>query len=380
MQTTVVVKAGSIRSNGLSRSTQTLSPCRSRTSQGLLSQPVFSCPSGINARIPRLLQRPSKEGLHEVIAWVWGSVRHGNAMEQYSWAHSVLIRTLFPEGMSYGRANLEASCLLLHHVLVACTLVELHKAFRRRMPQRWACRVARVLSAGWFRLIQDLDTSLVVHVRVWVLHKVGLWSGLHVSHNIYGACRLGRKDANEPWYRLLTRKLWRIRFFPLALAIFPTISQTSAAEALAISMEASMGNARDVAEERRLRCKGENAMVRAPRRRPSSWRRRKRQPWGRIWGCSAATEALSNRSHVKPVQFPGALELDVLFSLLCTAQIQCVLWFSRSSSSVGSLQAGAVPAVLCERFEPVKLSVDPAAEVAAVGNCIISVWSVQTCL
>ena len=47
----------------------------------------------------------------------------------------------------------------------ACTLVELPQAFRRRKPQRGACRVARVLSVGWFRLIQDLDTSLVVFLR-----------------------------------------------------------------------------------------------------------------------------------------------------------------------------------------------------------------------
>ena len=38
-----------------------------------------------------------------------------------------------------------------------------------------------------------------------------------------------------------------VRFFPLA--VFPTISQTLAAEALAISVKAPMGNARDAAEE-----------------------------------------------------------------------------------------------------------------------------------
>ena len=57
-----------------------------------------------------------------------------------------------------------------------------------------------------------------------------------------------------------------VRFFPLA--VFPTISQTYAAEALAISMEAPMGNARDSAEELRLRRKWDNAKVRA-RRLPS---------------------------------------------------------------------------------------------------------------
>ena len=54
--------------------------------------------------------------------------------------------------------------------------------------------------------------------------------------------RPGLKDANKPRYRLLRRKLWRVRSLPLA--IFYTISHTLAAEALAISMEAPMGNAR----------------------------------------------------------------------------------------------------------------------------------------
>ena len=108
--------------------------------------------------------------MQEVIAWVWGSVTHGNAVEQYTWALTVLIRTLLPEGMAYGHAKVETSCLLLH-VLVACTVVELHQAFRRRKPQRWACRVARVFSVGWFDLIRNLDTSLIVFLR-------GLCSGL----------------------------------------------------------------------------------------------------------------------------------------------------------------------------------------------------------
>ena len=128
--------------------------------------------------------------------------------------------------------------------------------------------------------------------------------------------RPGLKDANKTWYRLLRRRLWSVRFFPLA--VFPTISQTSAAEALAISMEAPMANTRDATEERRLRRIGENAKVPALRRRPSSWR----PPWESNWCCSAFQGALSNQFRGKPLQFPGALGLDIPFSSLCTAQIQ----------------------------------------------------------
>ena len=138
-------------------------------------------------------------------------------------------RTLLSEGMAYGHAKLETSCLLLH-VLVACTLVELRQAFRRRKPQRWACRVARVLSVGWFDLIRNLDTSPVVFLR-------GTCSGLGPSEGgiVYGLSRPTehiRCLKKKTRYRLLRRCSF------LSIGCLPTISQTLAAEALAISMEA----------------------------------------------------------------------------------------------------------------------------------------------
>ena len=271
---------------------------------------------------------------------------HGNAVEQYTWALSVLIRTLLPEGMACGHAKVETSCLLLH-VLVACTLVELRQAFRRRMPQRWTCRVARVLSVGWFDLIRNLDTSLVVFLRgicsglgsseggivYGLFSKEGLYIGkasvnrthcpglaARLTEHIRCLYRSDLKDANKPQYRLLRRRLRGARFFPLS--VFPTVSRTLAAEALAMSMEAPLGNAKDAAEERRLRRKGDNAKVGALRRRPSSWRRRRVRPWESILGCSAVKEVLSNQSRGKPVQFPGALGLDIPLSSLYTAQIR----------------------------------------------------------
>ena len=158
---------------------------------GWLSPLVASCPPGVHARIPRLLQWPSIESMQEVIVWVWGSVMHGNAVEQYTWALSVLVTTLLPEGMAYGHAKMETSCLLLH-VLVACTLVELRQAFCRRKPQRWACRVARVLNVGWlitFEIWTHLSLYFCgVSVPVWVLKdklcttllpgSVGYWQGI----------------------------------------------------------------------------------------------------------------------------------------------------------------------------------------------------------
>ena len=152
------------RQRSITFNTKFVSMSKSHVTCSWLSPPVSSCPPGVDARIPRLLQRPSKDIMQEVIAWVWGSVTHGNAVEQYTWALSVLVRTLLPEGTACGHARVETSCLLLH-VLVACTLVELRQAFRRRKPQRWASRVARVLSVGWFDLIRNLDTSLAVFLR-----------------------------------------------------------------------------------------------------------------------------------------------------------------------------------------------------------------------
>ena len=243
-KTTVVVRAGPTRGNELSRSTQSfVSMSKSHVTGRWLSQPVLSCPSGINARIPRLLQWPSKEGMHEVNAWVWGSVRHGNANRTVHLgsqrSHS---EPYYLKAWRHRHANLEASCLLLH-VLVACTLVELPQAFRAPqasevgMPccQGTQCGGGFVSSKIWTHL---LLYSCVVHVRVWVLlklelcmvssqrkrcivarhlsvvHTLQVW--LHVSLAHFQCLyRPGLKAANKPRYRLLRRKLWSVRFSPI---------------------------------------------------------------------------------------------------------------------------------------------------------------------
>ena len=190
-----------------------------------------------------------------------------------------------------------------------------------------ACRVARGTQCGGgfvsFKICTHLLLySCVVHVRVWVFQKVGLcmvssqrksvanWqaicqsctlsmSGCTSHRTISGAMyRPGLKDANKPRYRLLRRKLWSVRFFPLA--VFPTISQTLATEALGISVEAPMGNARDAVEERRdsaqrRECQGPGRLDEGP----WSWRRQTRRPWESIWGCSVTQEALANRSQIR---------------------------------------------------------------------------------
>ena len=266
-------------------------------------------------------------------------------------------------------------------------------------PQRWACRVARVLSVGWFDLIRNLDTSLIVFLRglcsgLWpseggivcgLFSKEVLYVGkasvnrthcpglaARLTEHIRCLYRPGLKDANKPRYRLLRRRLWGVRFFPLT--VFPTISQTLAAEALAISMKAPMGNAKDAAEERRLRRKGDNAKVRAPRRRPSSWRRRKRRPWESIWGCSAVQEALSNQFRSKPVRFPGALGLDIPFSSLYTAQIREELAYCGSQGPIYLFDP-------CNCAKGSKRSNFPWIRVPRWprwGDCVVSLWGLQT--
>ena len=51
-------------------STKFVSMSKSHATGGWLSQPAISCPTGVGARIPGLLQWPCKESMHEVIAWV----------------------------------------------------------------------------------------------------------------------------------------------------------------------------------------------------------------------------------------------------------------------------------------------------------------------
>ena len=169
-----------------------------------------------------------------------GCGRHGNAMEQYTWALSAYCC------MSWWRAHWR-SCI--RRVNAACL-----RGGRAVLPgyREWGGFVSFMI---WTHL---LLYSCVVHVRVGILLKVELCKvssqrkrcvlarHLSVVHTVqvwlprlteHFRClyRPGLKDANKPRYRLLRRKLWSVRFFPLA--VFPTISQTLAAEALAISME-----------------------------------------------------------------------------------------------------------------------------------------------
>ena len=183
-----------------------------------------------------------------------------------------------------------------------------------------AC-VARELSVGWFDHTRNLDTSLVVFLR-------GICSGLGPSEGgiVYGlfskealhigkasvnrthcpglASRLtehfrclyrpGLEDASKPRYRLLRRRLWSVRFFPLA--VFPTISRTSDGQC-----EGCGGGASTVKQGRRMPRSGR--LVDGRRAGDGE----KRQPWESIWGCSAVKEALSYQFRGKPVQFRGAV-------------------------------------------------------------------------
>ena len=83
----------------------------------------------------------------------------------------------------------------------------------------------------------------------------------------------------------------------------------------------SDGQCEGCAKERRLRRKGEKAKGPGSSSTAVQLETAKGRPWESIWGCSAVKEALSNQFQGKPVQFPGALGLDIPFSSLCTAQI-----------------------------------------------------------
>ena len=226
-----------------------------------------------------------------------------------------------------------------------CTFVELHQAFRRRKPQRWTCRVARVLSVGWFRLIHDLDTSRCI--LVWYMFGSGSSRGWNCVRSLL-------KGSIENWqgicpivHTLQVSWSQRCKQTPVSTSQaqvmecsflpFPTISQTLA-EALAISMEAPVGNARDAAE--RTRRKGGDAKVRVPRRRPSSWRRRKEATVGEYLGLlcdpwSSGEPVPGQASSVSRCAGAG----QSLFSSPHSSDTgrACVLWFSRSSLSVSSL-------------------------------------------
>ena len=102
------------------------------------------------------------------------------------------------------------------------------------------------------------------------------------------------------------RKLWSVRFFPLE--VFHAVSRALAAEALAISVEAPMGNARDAA--------GKDAFGARERTRRSV--RLDEGDRGRAFGIAPLPKKLWRTG--KPVQFPGALGWTFLF--LLSAQLR----------------------------------------------------------
>ena len=209
----------------------------------------------------------------------------------------------------------------------------------------------------------------VVSVRVWSLLKVGLCTDSsprkrcilarhlliartvqvwpHVSQNISGICiaRATKMQANFG-IDFSGAGYGAFVFFPLV--VFPTISQTLAAEALAISMEAPMGNARDAVGERRLRRNGENAKVRAPRRRPSS-----------VPVKASSVSRCAGAGHF-------------FFSLFTQ------LRYEKNMRIVGlkGHSVRVIPAGWSYSWRVVRKVRD--AEVASVGDCIMSVWGMQT--
>ena len=278
--------------------TKFASMSKSHVTGGWLSQPVLSCPLGVNARIPLLLQWPNKESIQEVIAWVWEDLSVTGTQ-----SNSTLGLSVFSVGLWFLKAwRMVAACLGGVHRGGAAPGVPSTQASEVGMPccqgtQCWVvsshsrfgqlllgtCSVLGPSEGGIVYGLFSKEALYIGKASVSRTHSPGLAARL--TEHIRCLHRPGLKDGNKPRYRLLLRKLWGVRFF--LQAVFPTISQTLAAEALAISMEAPMGNARNAAEERRLRRKGEKAKVRAPRRRPSS-RRTVGEHLG-LFGCQRST-------------------------------------------------------------------------------------------
>ena len=357
VQTTVVVQAGLFRGNGVSRATQSLSPCRRRTSlvHGCLSRST-SCPPGVDARIPRLLRWSSKKRACKRSLRGYGDLSRMGVQWNNTRVLSVFLlgpcyQKAWPMGMR--RWKRRACCCMSWWSCVRRFVAASRRGGRAVLPGYSV--LGCLISLGiWTHFSLYFG---VVFVRVWGLLKVELSTDSSPRKRCTLARHLLIEDTVQVWLHVSQNisgvsiaQVSKMQTNPgvdfsgadcgcsfLSICCLPPVSQTLAAEALAISMEAPMGNAKDAAEERRLRRKGDNAKVRAPRRRPSSWRRRKERPLESIWGCSAVKEALSNQFQGTPVQCPGALGLDIpffLLSLYCSdTRRTCVLWVSRTYCS-----------------------------------------------
>ena len=251
VQTTVVVQAGLFRGNGLSRSTQSLSPWRSRTSQ------VHGC-------LRRLL--PVLQALTPEL--------HGYSSGQ---AKRACKRSLRGYGdLSRMEMQWNNTCGLSVFLLGRCSQKAWPMGMRKWKRRAcccmswwrahwWSCvrrfvvvsrRGGRAVLPGYSVLGGLISWGIWTHLSLYFLRGTcsglghseggivfGLFSkeGLNVgkasvnrtqcpglaarlTEHIRCLYRPGLKDANKPRYRLLRRRLWGVRFFPLA--VFPTISQT----------------------------------------------------------------------------------------------------------------------------------------------------------
>ena len=139
------------------------------------------------------------------------------ARQKYTWALSVLFRTLLPEGMAYGRAKFgsivpTAACRGGVHIGGVASGVSTPQASEVGMPCCQGAQCGVVLSHP------RSGHTCVVHVRVWVLLKVELcvvssqksvvyWQGTCQSYTLSRSgctshfrclCRAGLKVVNNP--------------------------------------------------------------------------------------------------------------------------------------------------------------------------------------
>ena len=164
----------------------------------------------------------------------------------------------------------------------------------------------------------------------------------HLTEHVRCLYRPGLKDANTTL--VSTSQAQIMGCSVLSISCLPhDFSNVGRRSIEAISMEAPIGNAKDAAEERRLCRKGDNAKVRAPRRRPSSWRRRKKADRGRVFGVVLLSKKiLQTKIWGKPVKFPCALGLDIPFfpSFCCPNSSPTCIFGGPKDQSVCLILAG----------------------------------------
>ena len=122
--------------------------------------------------LPLAFTPPDGEAAARLESGIWSLAARDEALVGVSMTLATLARTLFDPAHPWGLGGPPAASALAH-CLAAHAVIRLRRAACSARPQRWACRVLRILPPHWIRHVQEDWEVFVRNVR-GVINGVGV--------------------------------------------------------------------------------------------------------------------------------------------------------------------------------------------------------------